>query len=215
MIATTSFASAQQAQPQPQPQPQWQSPPPAQPQPAPQQHGAWYRFTLNDGRVIDVQIVGGDATSYHVMTGGALYSIPRANVLSSVALQPAVMYTPPPPPPAPEPARKPGNKRMGGIATFGVWYGLTAMIAAARDDNDSSARAGFVPVIGPILWTVSNDEDDFLEDGWDWLAVTDTLVQGIGVYWIITGGQDSSSTKVSLTPVTRRNFHGFAVGGSF
>lgn len=162
--------------------------------------------------MVDVQIVGGDATNYHVQMSGAVYSLPRAHVVSSVALQPAVMYTPPP---APEAAGTKRNKRLGGIVNFCLWYGVTAMIATVRVDDDRSARLGYVPVLGPLLWSVPNDEDGFLEDGWDWLAVLDTTMQGISAWWILTGGEDRAPRKVTLTPVTRRNFHGIALGGSF
>ena len=83
-------------------------------------------------------------------------------------------------------------------------------------DNDSSASAGLIPVFGPLLWTMANDEDDPFEDGWDWLALGDTLIQGTGLYLIITGGKNSSAQKsVRLTPLSGRGQHGFALSGSF
>jgi hypothetical protein len=230
-----------QPQSQPQQQPQSQPQPPQQPQSQPQQQQhqqaqqqpqqqqqqpqqppPFYRFTLNDGRVIDVQIVGGDATNYHVQTGGAVYSVPRASVVSSVALAQPVVYAAPPPPEMAQPVGdKPDwlsrNRRTAGWVYFAMGYFIVAPIALAKMDNDDDASSGLIPVVGPLIWTMNNDSDDAFEDGWDWLAATDTLIQGLGIYLVITGGKDSSgNTKtVRLTPMTGRGTHGFAIGGSF
>ena len=201
--AVLAVSAAAVAQPGPQPQPQ--------PQP-------WYRMTLNDGRVVDVQVVGGDATSYHVQMSGAVYSLPRANVVSSIALVPA---SAPPPPPVAQPIRDDKdplarNPRVAGWVWFGAAYLITVPIALARSDNDSSANAGLIPVVGPLIWTLSGDDNDAFEDGWDWLAAADGLIQGLGLYLIISGGKDSSTQQtVRLVPVSGRGQHGFAIGGTF
>ncbi len=234
-----------QPQPQPQPHPQPQPPPPPQPQPSPSppplpagqgQASAWYRFTLNDGRVIDVQIVGGDAANYHVNVGGAVYSVPRASVVSSMPLaqpttqpgtyapQPSAQqpgaYGPPPVPPVAQPINEDRgnfldrNRRAAGWVYLGLGYFIVAPIALARRDNDSSASAGLIPVVGPLIWTLSNDDDDAFEDGWDWLAGTDCLIQTFGIYLVLTGGQQKKNA-VTLSPMRGRGTHGLAVSGSF
>jgi hypothetical protein len=173
-----------------------------------------------------VQIVGGDATSYHVQTGGAVYSLPRAKVLASIALAPAVIQTapapavPPGPPPAPPSAEstEPSgySRRKAGIAYFAMSWGLTAVIASARSDNDPDARLGFIPILGPLGWTLANDEDDFGEDGWDWLAIFDSAIQAGGIYWMVVGGRFGGRDKpVVVSPISRRSFHGVAISGSF
>jgi hypothetical protein len=216
-ILATSVA----AQPQPQPAP------PPQPQPQPQQPAAppqWYRFTLVDGRVLDVQIVGGDAASYHIQTGGQVYSIPRANVASSIALAAPTAYAPPPTAYAPPAPMMPSddrnfiqrNRRAAGWAYLGSMYLLTAGIALARRDSDSDATTGLIPVVGPMIWAGINDEDKLMEDGWDWLAATDTLMQGIGVYLILTGDQDEpGQPKYTLAPLARNGAHGLSFSGRF
>ena len=219
----SSTALAQQPQPQPQPQPQAQQAP-------------WYRFTLNDGRVIDVQVVGGDATSYHILQTGQLYSIPKANVVGSIALpngpqaaqpQPQPMYAPQPqpqyapqyaPPPPPPPAREDNfldrNPRAAGWFYFGSFYLVTVMVALAKRDEDRTANAGLIPVAGPLIWALSEDQDDAFEDGWDWLAATDGLIQAAGLYLILSP-RTSSSNQVTLTPTTRRDYGGIAIMGTF
>jgi hypothetical protein len=211
-------------------QPQAQPPPQAQPQPAP-----WYRLTLDDGRVVDVQIVGNDAANFHVLMNGATYSLPRTKIVGSVALQPAAPTPSPVPPPtayAPQPYAAPPpppaapvaedndvfskRRRAAGFAYLGAAYFITAPIALARMDNDSNAKLGLIPVVGPLAWPLADDEDDAFEDGWDWLGAFDAAIQGLGLYLIITG--DSGSTKqqtVRLVPMSGRGQHGFAIGGSF
>lgn len=216
------------AQPQPAQPAQPQPAQPAQPPPAPVPHAQapWYRLTLNDGRVVDVQIVGGDATNYHVVMAGTVYSLPRANVVSSVALVP-VVYTPqapaaPPPPPPPaqvvDDNKDPfdGKPRTVGGLYFGVSYLTTVAIALAKRDDDPDAVGGLVPVVGPLLWTLTNDDNDAFEDGWDWLAALDTLMQGMGLYLMVTGTELRGNKKtVRLHPMTGRNQHGFAISGAF
>jgi hypothetical protein len=205
--------------------------PPPYGQPAPQQ-APWFRLTLDDGRVIDVQIVGNDAANFHVQQNGAVYALPRAKIVSSVALSaPAPAYTPPPAPayapppvyaPPPPPPAVPldekkdwaeRNPRAAGWAYFGSAYVLTACIALARQDNDSTAWTGLIPVVGPMAWTVSDDEDDLFEDGWDWLALGDSLIQAGGLIMVMSSSKKSGG--VALTPVSRRSFHGLALGGTF
>jgi hypothetical protein len=60
---------------------------------------------------------------------------------------------------------------------FGLGYLAIAPFALARRDNDGQAAAGLIPVVGPLLWTIPNDDDDAFEDGWDWLAGLDTAIQ--------------------------------------
>ena len=209
----------------------------AQPQPQPQPAQApWYRLTLDDGRVVDVQIVGNDAASFHVLMNGATYSLPRTKIVGSVALQPAAPppaavpppnayapqpYAAPPPPPPAAPVSESNDifskrRRAAGFAYFGAAYFITAPIALARMDNDNSAKLGLIPVVGPLAWSLAEDEDDAFEDGWDWLGALDTMVQGLGVYLILTGGDGSTKQQtVRLVPMSGRGQHGFAIGGSF
>lgn len=202
------------------------SPPPL---PAGQgQTSGWYRFTLNDGRVIDVQLVGGDAANYHVMTGGAVYSVPRASVVSSLPLAPPaaqpvaqpVAYPPPPPPVAQPIDENRGNfldrnPRAAGWVYLGMGYFIVAPIALARRDNDSTAAAGLIPIVGPLIWTIGEDEDDAFEDGWDWLAGLDCLIQAGGLYLVLTGGSSKKKQQVTLSPMAGRGSHGVAISGSF
>ncbi len=209
ILATSAVVNAQPA-PQPQPQPSAAAP--------------WYRFTLVDGRVLDVQIVGGDAASYHIQTGGAVYSIPRANVASSIALAAPTAYAPPPTAYAPPPAAPADdrnfiqrNRRAAGWMYLGSMYLLTAGIALARTDNDSDAKTGLIPVVGPMIWAGINDEDKLFEDGWDWLAAGDTLMQGLGVYLILTGGDQGGpgQPQYTLAPLARNGAHGVSLSGRF
>lgn len=226
LVGTAAAQPVAQPQPQPQSQPQPQPQPQVQPQPQPlppvvpgAQQAPWYRFTLVDGRVIDVQIVGGDNANYHVRTGGALYSIPRAQVAQSIPLAQPMVYAPPPPPvaqPVSEDKEKDRIGRKAGWFYFGSAYVLTAAIALAKRDNDSDASAGLIPIIGPVIWAGVNDDDDFFEDGWDWLAGFDMLIQGAGVYLILTGGDNKTNTNaVTLSPLSRQGAHGVVLSGSF
>jgi hypothetical protein len=70
-------------------------------------------------------------------------------------------------------------------------------------------------VVGPPIWTMSHDEDDPFEDGWDWLAATDTLIQGFGVYLILKGGSAPRGNQVTVSPLGRHGAHGLAISGSF
>lgn len=140
---------------------------------------------------------------------------------------PSGNYAPPPsgnyaPMPAPmtQPLAPPTDERkeMGGRAAgayfFALSYGITILAASAKVDDDKSARAGYIPVVGPIMWAFGDDEDDIGEDGWDWLAAGGTLIQGMGAYLLITGG-NVKSTKVKVTAVTTKHYGGLVVGGSF
>lgn len=108
------------------------------------------------------------------------------------------------------------HPRAVGFIYFGSAYLITAAIALARRDNDKNAVAGLVPVAGPLLWTIAGDEDDACEDGWDWLAAADGVIQLAGLYFMISGGKDRSTQQtVRLVPLSWRGQHGFALGGTF
>ena len=67
-----------------------------------------------------------------------------------------------------------------------------------------------------MLWAGVNDEDDLFEDGWDWLAGFDSLIQVTGVYFILTGsGSRKTTNAVTLSPLSRRGMHGVVLSGSF
>ena len=86
----------------------------------------------------------------------------------------------------------------------------------AKVDDDDTAKAGYIPVFGPIMWAFSKDEDDVGEDGWDWLAVGGSLVQGMGVWLIITDGESAkSNNKVNVSAITTKSYSGLVVGGRF
>ena len=192
-------------------------------QPAqPAQQPTWVRMSLNDGRFVDGYITGGDAATYFVQTSYGYFSIARANVIAvtpmQAAAQPPTTYAPPtvaPPPPQPEDGGRTAFGRGLGIAYFGIFYGITALAASAKTDDDDTAKLGFIPVAGPVLWAFSKDEDDVGEDGWDWLAATSTLVQGIGLYVALTGGKDESKRGAKVTAVSTKSYSGLAVIGSF
>jgi hypothetical protein len=185
-----------------------------------QQPAQWVRLSLNDGRFVDGYITGGDAGNYFIQTSYGYFSILRTNVVAVTPMGAPVQptYAPSPtayaPPPPESRSRKSELGRAAGVAYFGLAYGITVLSASAKVDDDKSAKAGYIPVVGPMLWAFADDEDDVGEDGWDWLAVGGTLVQGLGAWLIITGGAQSSS-KVGVTAVTTRHYSGLAVGGSF
>jgi len=203
-------------------------------QPAPQQPPApvpYWRFTLTDGRVIDAYVVGGDPQSYFVQTPQGTFSIAKALVTSTVALvvpppivmppqaQPVPMMMMPPTPMATE---DPLNQTLAGIVCFGSFYGMTAIIAASRDDDDPDAKAGYIPVIGPLIWTAS-DAGDWGEDGYDWLALGSAVFQAGGIAGMIkglAGDHDaaktaSTSSTLTLQPVSTPTYAGFSLGGVF
>lgn len=69
-----------------------------------------------------------------------------------------------------------------------------------------------IPIAGPILWTAS-DEDNFGNDGWDWLAIVSTFCQGAGVYG--AGSKPSSSQKkITVVPDSGRNYGGITFSGT-
>ena len=84
----------------------------------------------------------------------------------------------------------------------------------ARDD----AKLGLIPVVGPILWTAS-DEGDWGDDGYDWLGGISAFVQAAGVYGMIAGKLDDDDKKkpntVHITPAAGRGMAYVSVGGRF
>jgi len=207
---------------------------PAAAQAPPQQQAAqWVRLSLNDGRFVDGYLTGGDAASYFVQTSYGLFSIARANVIAVTPMgtapvaPPPTAYAPDPnpmPAPMPTPTAQPlappsENKSQAfgrgvGIAYFGISYGVVALAASAKSDDDDSAKAGFIPVVGPILWAWGDDEDDLGEDGWDWLAAVGTITQLTGV-WLAITGDDRKSKGAKVTAVSTKSYSGFAVVGSW
>jgi hypothetical protein len=193
----------------------------------------WYRFTLSDGRVVDAQLVGGDQHNYFISTPqGQTYSLARSTVTAAVALQPTQpqpvvqppaypayqpqpMYQAPLPPPADfgEPRT---SKFAGGLGVFLGTYLITASIAIARDDEDDDAKLGLIPVLGPILWTAS-DEGDWGDDGWDWLGAVSAFVQGAGVYGMLAGkgSEPKKQRAVHITPAAGHGMAYVSVGGRF
>lgn len=201
---------------------------------AAQQPAQWVRLSLNDGRFVDGYITGGDAVSYFVQTSYGYFSIVRGNVIAVTpmgAAQPAPAAMPMSPTPqmqapmapmAPmaQPLAPPaesdssGMTRGLGLVYFGISYGVVALAASAKADDDDSAKAGFIPIVGPILWAWTDDEDDLGEDGWDWLAAVGTIAQGAGLYAALVGGK-SSSSKPRLTAVSSKRFSGLALAGTW
>jgi hypothetical protein len=218
-------ASGARAQPSPTPPPAPAPAPAPAPVPAPPAAAASYRFTLADGRVVDAQLIGGDAQSYFIQTPAGTYSLARANVTSMMALPssgyapppPLPMSAPPPPPVAmPPPAEEEPRSRAAGFSMFFMSYGLTALIAYTRTDNDPDAHLGYIPVIGPIIWTAS-DEGKWGEDGWDWLGALSMLSQGMGVYGMVAGIPEKKRRRglFGVAPVRTSTFRGVAVSGTF
>jgi hypothetical protein len=197
--------------------------PPSPPQQQPQQPAGLYRFTLTNGNVVDGYWVGGDAQNIHVQTQTGVYSLAVVNVRMYAPLAP-VTYTPPPAPVTPvEPVdaveKKPDrpSKAKAGLGVFLGAYLVTAFIGRARSDKDPDAKLAYLPIIGPVLWTAS-DEDKFGSDGYDWLAMLSTFAQGAAVYGMIDGlGSDPKPEpkKVTVTPVSRRGYGGIAIVGRF
>lgn len=208
---------------QPQPQPQPQPPPPAQPQPSPppqqQQPAGLYRFTLTNGQIVDGYWVGGDAQNIHVQTQTGVYSLAVVNVRGYAPLAP-VTYAPPTPTQPVEAVEKKPDGPSKGKAGFGVFisaYLITAFIGRARSDKDPDAKLSYIPIVGPILWTAT-DEDKFGSDGYDWLALFSTFAQGAGVYGMIDSlgsSKPDTKPKVTVTPVSRRDYGGISVMGTF
>ena len=199
------------------------------------QSAQWVRLSLADGRVVEGQITGGDAVNHFVQTPHGYFSIARANVtaitlLSTPHTNPNVAPLPPPmpppnapvaptygAPPPPPPALGPtesGSSRFGaGLRVAAGMYLTTAIIAAARTEKDDDAKYGFIPLMGPIVWSTKHDSDDFLEDGYDWLALGSTIVQVGGLVGVFTGKHVTRHSLVQVTPVGRRDYGGLVVGG--
>lgn len=109
------------------------------------------------------------------------------------------------------------SKVKGGLGIFLSAYLITAFVARARSETDHDAKLGYIPIAGPILWTAT-DDDKFGNDGWDWLAMFSTLCQVGGVDGMIDGLGDkpsSSQKKVTVAPVSSRNYGGIAISGTF
>jgi hypothetical protein len=188
------------------------------------------RIALHDGRTVDGYITGGDSASLYVQTSYGYFSILRTNIAAVTpyasappplpgrmpsppqpVMQPAM--APPPDPEANEPSA--ATYRIAGIAYFGTSYLVTSIAASAKRDNDETAKLGFIPVAGPVLWAFSKDDDDVGEDGWDWLAIGGSLMQLGGIYWAIDGKSSTKKAKVAVTPVTSHQFAGLVVGGGW
>jgi hypothetical protein len=193
------------------------------------------RIALHDGRTVDGYITGGDSATIYVQTSYGYFSILRTNI---AAVTPYASVPPPlpgpgqvaPMPPPPQPVMQPAmapppdpeanetssaTYRIAGIAYFGTSYLVTSIAASAKRDNDETAKLGFIPVAGPVLWAFSKDDDDVGEDGWDWLAIGGSLMQLGGIYWAIDGKSSTKKAKVAVTPVTSHDFAGLVVGGGW
>ena len=194
-----------------------EAPPPQQQQ----QPAGLYRFTLTNGSVVDGYWIGGDAQNIHVQTQTGVYSLAVVNVRMYAPIAP-VTYTPSPRPVAQpvDAVEKKPDRPSKGKAGFGVFLGaylVTAFIGRARSDKDPDAKRSYIPIVGPILWTAT-DEDKFGSDGYDWLAMLSTFAQGAGVYGMIDSlGNDPKPDpkKITITPVSRRGYGGIAIVGSF
>jgi hypothetical protein len=195
-----------------------QAPTPPQPQPAPQQPAGLYRFTLTNGQVVDGYWVGGDANNIHVQTQTGVFSLALVNVRMYAPLAPVA----PTPPPQPLPVRdavevKPSgpSKAKAGFGIFISAYLITAFVARARSDDDPDSKLGYLPILGPVLWTAT-DEDKFGNDGWDWLALFSTFCQGAGVYGMIDGlGDTKTPPPKKVTITSGRNYGGISFSGTF
>jgi hypothetical protein len=208
---------------------------PSQPALAPP--APFYRFTMRDGRVIDAYWTGGDANNYFIQTPAGTFWLSRADVVAAAPFTAApvapVPTYPAPTYPAPAPARDPyfrneasdhpepkdtrsADKREG-LLIFGGFYAITALIAMGRLADDKDAAAGLLPIVGPVAWTMA-DDDKWLSDGYDWLALTSASCQLIGIFrWIdgVTKDAPKKKTAVSVVPVSRGDYGGFVVTGSF
>ena len=193
-----------------------QSPPPVA---QPQQQAGLYRFTLTNGQFVDGYWVGGDAQNIHVQTQTGVYSLAVVNVRTYAPLAP-VTYTPPPPQQPVDAVEKTDDGPSKGKAGFGVFisaYLITAFIGRARSDKDPDAKLSYIPIVGPIMWTAT-DDDKFGSDGYDWLAMFSTFAQGAGIYGMIDSLGNTKKDppkKVTITPVTRHGYGGVAIMGSF
>lgn len=152
------------------------------------------RLQLVDGRVVEGRITGGDAASYYIETPLGYFSIARSQV---VAITPE--------------GGSPKARRAASIGVAAGTYLLTTSIAFARMKEDDDAGYALVPVVGPILWTAKNDGDDFLEDGWDWLALGSATIQAAGLLGAFSGTRTRDHALVQITPTGR----GLSVAGSF
>jgi len=178
--------------------------------PAYAQQAQWVRIQLNDGRFVDGQITGGDAQNHFVQTQQGYFSILRANVVSITPMQTANV--------APAPMPMASDDDTPSRFTYGLriavgTYLLTAIIAGSRTKDDDDARYGFIPIAGPLLWTLKNDEDDAFEDGWDWIAMTSTVCQVGGLFGLFT--PKKSRTHWLLSANGGRNYGGLSVAGNW
>jgi len=175
-----------------------------------------YHFTLVDGRAFEARLLGADADAFYVETATGRYTLSRDQVRMMVVgqdrafdpqgtqMRPALSTT----------ARPPTRSHAAGTAGFVMLYGTTVLVAYLVDDADS--KLGYIPVIGPLLWTGVNDDDDFLKDGWDWLAVFVTLGQAMSAYNMIAGTPvKTKSSAITLRPLSSSSMHGFALTGEF
>jgi hypothetical protein len=200
----------------------------ASPASAQQAASSWVRLSLNDGRFVDGYITGGDAASYFVQTSYGYFSIARGTVIAVTPMSAAPVapqaYAPTQPAAAPayaamtppaERSASSGFTRGIGLAYFGISYGVVALAASAKTDDDDSAKAGFIPVVGPILWAWGDDSDDVGEDGWDWLALVGTITQGAGLYGAVVGGKSGESARARVTAVSTKSYSGLSFVGTW
>jgi hypothetical protein len=209
------------------------------PAPAPAQTiTGWWRFTLVDGQTLDAYVVSSDDTNLVIQTPQGTFTLERSRIAASSVLPgpstaqpaqpvqrpyvpPANTYTPPQPYTAQSQAydeAREDNRVRNALAGFAVFYGLAALIALARLDDDEDARYGFIPVAGPMIWAAT-DDDDFFEDGWDWLATLSTLSQLSIVGAFMKGddrGTQAPKTGMTMTVMSAPGGGGgLSVMGSF
>jgi hypothetical protein len=199
----------------------------AQPYAQPQPPAGWVRISLADGRFVDGYVTGGDAVNIFIQTSHGYFSIPRAQIVGTAPISapaappPMAAPAPMPPPPAPIPAPPPPERtgehdvgaRAAGVLYFGMSYAIVAVAASAKRDEDDTATLGFIPVAGPIAWAAKDDEDDFGEDGWDWLAMLGSTTQALGLYLVLGGGKSRDKSKPLLSATTTRDYAGVSLAG--
>ena len=205
------------------------------PYPAPPQimPGQWMRLSLDDGRFVDGYITGGDAYHVFIQTQQGHFSILRAKIIAASPLGAPAPAPAPMPPPMPAPvyaptpvaapaapvdkeAQKMAELRASGVIMFSLSYGITVIAAATKTDEDDTAKYGYIPFAGPMMWALREDEDDGGEDGWDYLAGFDCAIQLMGVATFIGGHFGmKKDTKTALVPMRGRDVSGLAVVGQW
>jgi hypothetical protein len=166
----------------------------------------WSRITLVDGRVVDGQITGGDQVNLFVQTQAGVFSIARTQVSYVTPMQAAPM------PPPPESSGGLPRFNKGAVTFFGT-YAITGIIALGRMEKDDDAKLGLIPLVGPVLWT-RTDDDKYFSDGYDWLAVLSTGCQAIGIVQWLTSRQ-TVSPGVNIVTVGTKTFSGVSLSGQW